>query len=94
MRSHTHSSTYRARRAPAAEPETPLTAAVPDGGSRLLDATDVSALLGVSPAFVYALVRRGELPAVRVGDRYVRFRAQALETWIAERESTDQRGAR
>jgi excisionase family DNA binding protein len=58
----------------------------------LLFAEDVGALLGVAPAFVYALVRRGELPAVRVGDRYIRFRSEAIEAWIAARESTERRG--
>jgi len=69
-------------------------AQAPTTQSRLLAAEDVSDLLGVSPALVYALVRRGELPAVRVGDRYIRFRAQALEDWIAARESTRPRGTR
>jgi excisionase family DNA binding protein len=56
-----------------------------------LTAEDVAGLLGVRPAFVYALARRGDLPTVRVGERYIRFRAEALESWIVERE-TSQRG--
>jgi excisionase family DNA binding protein len=55
--------------------------------ARLLIADDVAGLLGVSSAFVYALVRRGDLPAVRVGGRYVRFRGQAVEEWIAAHET-------
>ena len=89
MTTHTVSPTHRGRRAPAPDPQLAQTSSA---GSRLLVAEDVAALLGVSPAFVYALVRRGELPAVRVGDRYVRFRAEAVRDWIAERESTDRRG--
>jgi excisionase family DNA binding protein len=54
---------------------------------RLLSAEDVAELLGVPRTFVYALARRGDLPVVRVGERYVRFRAEALEQWIAGQES-------
>jgi excisionase family DNA binding protein len=53
---------------------------------RLLSADDVAELLGVPRSFVYALARRGGIPAVRLGDRYVRFRAAAIEGWIAEQE--------
>lgn len=58
----------------------------------LFTADEVAAVLGVPRTYVYALARRGELPTVRVGERYVRFRAQALERWIAEHESTRPRG--
>jgi hypothetical protein len=34
-------------------------------------------------------VRRGDLPVVRVGDRYVRFRAEAIERWIQHREASE-----
>jgi excisionase family DNA binding protein len=54
---------------------------------RLLSAEDVAELLGVPRTFVYALARRGDLPVVRVGERYVRFRAEALERWITAQEA-------
>lgn len=57
---------------------------------RLLSAEDVAELLGVPRTFVYALARRGDLPVVRVGERYVRFRAETLEQWIAAQESPAQ----
>ena len=59
---------------------------------RLLTADDVAGLLGVPRTFVYALSRRGELPTVRVGERYVRYRAQTVQDWIAGCESTRPRG--
>lgn len=59
---------------------------------RLFTADDVAAILGVPRTFVYSLARRGELPTVRVGERYVRFRAHALEGWIAAQESTRPKG--
>lgn len=52
----------------------------------LLTAEEVAARLQVPTGWVYAAARRGELPSVRLG-RYVRFRAEALERWLAERES-------
>lgn len=57
-----------------------------DGARRLLTAEDVAAILGVRDTFVYALARRGEIPTVRIGQRYVRFRAGAIEQWIAASE--------
>jgi excisionase family DNA binding protein len=61
---------------------------------RLLTADDVAGLLGVPPTFVYALSRRGVLPTVRIGERYVRYRAQAIQEWIAGQESTRPKGTR
>jgi excisionase family DNA binding protein len=54
--------------------------------SRLLTADEVALLLGVPRAFIYTLSRRGELPTVRVGERYLRYRAQSIQDWIAGRE--------
>ena len=56
---------------------------------RLLTAADVAAVLGVPRSLVYALVRRGDLPSIRVGNRYVRFRAEAIEEWIEHREASE-----
>lgn len=53
---------------------------------RLLDADDVAAALGVSRDWIYAEVRAGRIPHVRLG-RNVRFRSQAVEDWIAGLES-------
>jgi excisionase family DNA binding protein len=62
----------------------------PDGIAvqRLLTADDVAAILDVPRSLVYALARRGELPAIRVGERYVRFRAEAIERWIEGQEAS------
>lgn len=50
---------------------------------RLLTAGEVAEQLRVSTMTVYRLIRRGELPAVRVGRNY-RVRAQALEQYLGE----------
>jgi excisionase family DNA binding protein len=60
----------------------------------VLTADDVAALLGVPRTFVYALSRRGELPTVRVGERYLRYRSQSVQQWIAGHETTRPTGAR
>ena len=78
----------RAGAAPAPDPT------VPSGSGRLLTADDVAGLLGVPRTFVYALSRRGALPTVRIGDRYVRYRAQTIQDWIAGQESTRPKGTR
>ena len=54
---------------------------------RLLTADDVAAFMGVPRTMVYALARRGDLPAIRIGERYVRFRLEAIERWIAQQEA-------
>lgn len=49
--------------------------------SSLLRVPAVAARLDTTEARVYELIRRGDLPAVRIG-RQVRIDAQALEQWI------------
>ena len=48
----------------------------------LLSDSQVGQLLGLHPKTVQRLARKGEIPAVRIG-RYWRFRATALDSWIA-----------
>jgi excisionase family DNA binding protein len=52
---------------------------------QLLTPREVADLLQVRPSFVYRLAREDRIPHVRLGERYVRFDATALERWIAER---------
>lgn len=52
---------------------------------RLLDAREVAELLGVPPGWVYRESRAGRIPTVRLG-RYVRYRRESVERWLAERE--------
>jgi len=51
----------------------------------LLTAGQVAQLLGVPKSWVYAQSREGRLPTVRLG-RYYRYRATAIEAWLAEQE--------
>ena len=53
--------------------------------ARLLNADEVAVLLGVPKTWVYAETRAGRMPHVTLG-RYRRYRREALEAWIAERE--------
>lgn len=51
---------------------------------RFLTLTDVAEVLNTSSAQVYALVRRGDLPAIKIGGRgQWRVEADRLEAYIA-----------
>jgi excisionase family DNA binding protein len=56
----------------------------------LLSVREAARLLSISVRTVYALVERGELPAVRIGDQ-IRFVPSVLETWLAD-QRTDEQG--
>lgn len=52
---------------------------------RFLTLTDVAETLNISAAQAYALVRNGELPAIKVGGRgQWRIESHVLENYIAE----------
>jgi excisionase family DNA binding protein len=53
---------------------------------RLLEARDVADLLGVTTKWVYAETRAGRIPHVRLGPRYVRYRASSIASWLAGEE--------
>jgi excisionase family DNA binding protein len=51
--------------------------------SRFLQLADVAEILNTSSAQVYALVRRGDLPAIKIGGRgQWRVEASELESYI------------
>jgi excisionase family DNA binding protein len=52
----------------------------------LLDAEDVAAMLGMKKSWVYARSRANEIPTVKLGPRYYRYRREAIEDWISEQE--------
>ena len=82
--------------APAPAPADPATLTEREAApalDRLMAAAEVAAVLGVPRSFVYSLARRGGIPTVRLGGRYVRFRADAIRDWIAEREQAPRRWA-
>jgi excisionase family DNA binding protein len=53
--------------------------------SDLLEVEDVAKLLGMSRDWVYAEARADRIPHVKLG-RFTRFRREAIEDWICERE--------
>lgn len=60
---------------------TPVTA--PETGRRFLQLADVAEILNISSAQVYALVRRSEIRAVKIGGRgQWRVEASELEAYI------------
>lgn len=55
------------------------------GTPRFLTLADVAEVLNTSSAQVYALVRRGELPAIKIGGRgQWRVESNVLETFIEQ----------
>lgn len=59
----------------------------------LLTADEVGELLQVRTAWVYAQSRAERIPHIRLG-RYVRFRRDAIEQWLARIEAGEDRSAR
>jgi excisionase family DNA binding protein len=69
---------------------TPATS--PGSGPRFLQLADVAEILNISAAQVYALVRSGDLPAIKIGGRgQWRVEATQLEAYIERmyRETAD-----
>ena len=52
--------------------------------TRLLKGKEVAAMLGVSASFAYLLMKRGDIPTVRIGTA-VRVRPEDLERYIREK---------
>lgn len=61
----------------------PLAAPVKE---QLLTMPEVAARLGITEHQTREMGRRGDLPVVAVGDRFVRVRSGALDDWIRRRE--------
>ena len=51
-----------------------------------LTANELAAMLGVDRTTVYDAARRGEIPSVRVGRRFL-FPREAIEAWLSGRAS-------
>ncbi|MBN1477589.1 helix-turn-helix domain-containing protein [Candidatus Sumerlaeota bacterium] len=51
----------------------------------LLNVEEVAAYLKVSPKTIYRLLKRGEIPAARIGHHW-RFDRKTINTWVS-RES-------
>jgi len=45
----------------------------------------VAELIGMTPPYIYRLVRRGQIPHLRFG-RTVRFRPEAIAHWLEQEE--------
>jgi len=55
----------------------------------VLDARETAAYLAVAESTLRRMVRRGELPHVRLGEVGVRFRLVDLDSWLDERTSRE-----
>ena len=59
--------------------------------TELLKTDEMADVLKISRAKAYTMLRRGELPTVRIGS-LVRVRRSDLEKYIHDREATDPSG--
>ncbi len=59
---------------------------------KLLAAEDVAELLGVPKSWVYEQSRLGRIPTVELG-RYKRYRREAIDEWVKDRETNQRRTA-
>lgn len=50
----------------------------------LLTVEDVAQRLRLAPYTIRKWVRLGRLPAVKLGDRRIRFMAEAVDRWVRE----------
>lgn len=55
------------------------------GTGTLLTADELAEMLGVPTGWIYRQSRAGTIPTVKLG-RYYRYRLEAIERWIVERE--------
>jgi excisionase family DNA binding protein len=55
----------------------------------VLDAREAAAYMAVAESTVRRMVRRGELPHVRLGEVGLRFRLVDLDAWLAARTSRE-----
>jgi len=60
---------------------------------RLLTGRQVADLLNVSQKTVLRWALEGELPSIRLSNRAIRFREQAIDDWLEQREATPAQGA-
>ena len=60
----------------------------PATSSRMATVAEVARYLHVQPMTIYRLIRRGQLPAFKIGTEY-RFDMEQLKKWIANREVKD-----
>lgn len=62
-----------------------------DKPSAVFTIEELAAYLRVPKSTLYKLVREGKVPAQKVG-RHWRFRKEAIDVWLAETDTRDQRG--
>ncbi len=53
---------------------------------KLLTAEEVAEVIGMTPAYVYGLSRRGGIPTITFG-RQRRYRRESIDTWLSEIEA-------
>jgi len=57
----------------------------PNDNNAFMTVDEVAKRFGVNVTTVYRLLKRGKIPAFKVGNQW-RFSASRLEEWVADRE--------
>lgn len=53
-----------------------------EDAEELLTVEEVAQMLKVKPQWLYGAAQRGDVPRVKVGSKFVRFRKSEIEDWI------------
>jgi excisionase family DNA binding protein len=56
--------------------------------NRMLKGEEVSAILNVSRSQAFSLMKRGDIPTVRIGSKCVRVMVEDLEKYLSENRIT------
>ncbi len=64
---------------------------VRNGRSSIMTVSDVAKYLRISRASVYRMVETSQIPVSKIG-RQLRFREDAIDSWLARKEVESQKG--
>ncbi len=54
--------------------------------SKVLTAREAAEMLGLNVFTLYSYVRRRQIPAIRIGDRLIRFSESDLQVWLEKQK--------
>jgi excisionase family DNA binding protein len=60
----------------------------PQPDDRLLTISELATILSVPRSYAYELCRRGDIPSVRFGGRYVRVALSSLRVWMTQHQTS------
>ena len=64
-----------------------MTQELPERRPRLMNTGEVAKYLRVSRSLIYRMAREGQIPALKVGRKWL-FRKETIEQWLSQREDS------